>query len=443
MIGVPSDSPNSPAHASPSRGHFTYRVRSTHGYHVERMPAPGKTRHTGTVTQQLDLPEVPAGPHPVPPWLPDVLVTLIVVGSAFFLSPIPEFRPNGPLTMALVLSPVVILPWRRRWPFPVLVVLVVVFGVASAAGTLSPGVAIAISVATFRITLRSSRRRGLVVGVCTAVAVMLLALLASVDSVLDPRVLQFGLLVAFAGAAGDGARSRRAYIAAINERAERAVETREAEARRRVSEERLRIARDLHDAVAHQIAVISLNAGVASSAVDARPDKAKESLATIRTAARTVLNEIGDLMSVLRTGDDDTTPRPQAGIDQLDSLSAQFAASGLIVHSRVDGALDRVSGAVGLVAYRVVQEALTNAHKHGAEHRAHVLLHVDTNHVVVTVTNPMHAGIRPEPHPTSSGLGLIGLRERVASVRGTVTAGPAPAGWRVVATLPLAREEGA
>lgn len=442
MVGVYSDSRISPASASRSRGHFAYRVRGTCDYRDRRMQALGKTRHTGRVTQQNDLPEVPADPHPPPPWLPDVLVTLIVLMIAFLPSPVPEFLPTGPLTTALVLSPIVILPWRRRWPFPVLVVLLAVFGVAAAAGTLSPGVAIAIGVATFQIALRSSRWRGFVVGGCTAVAIMVLALLATVGSILDPRVLQFGLIVAFAAAAGDGARSRRAYIAAINERAERAVQTREAEARRRVSEERLRIARDLHDAVAHQIAVISLNAGVASSAVDSRPDKAKESLATIRTAARTVLNEIGDLMSMLRTvSNDDTTPRPQAGIDQLDSLIAQFAASGLDVHKRVEGGLDRVSGAVGLVAYRVVQEALTNAHKHGSEHRAHVLLHVNTDHVVVTVTNPMNADPRPEPHPTSSGLGLMGLRERVASVRGTVTAGPAPAGWRVVAKLPLAREE--
>lgn len=395
------------------------------------------------MTAQIDLPEAPVDPHPrLPGWLTDVVIGAVVLVAAFAPLPIEEFHPSSPLTLVLVLLPAVILPWRRRWPLAVLIVLVADFGAASLAGTVSPGAAIAISAATFHVAAHSTRRRGFVIGACATVAVMILAMLGSVGSVIDPRVLQFGLIVAFGGAAGDGARSRRAYIAAIQERAERAVRTREAEASRRVSEERLRIARDLHDAVAHQIAVISLHAGVASSAIDARPDKAKESLATIRTAARTVLSEIGDLMTMLRAdGDAEAAARPQAGLDRLDDLVAQFTASGLEVRTRVEGDLTRVSGAVSLVAYRVVQEALTNAHKHGTEHRAHVLVHVGLDEVAVTVTNPMDAGAGVRRDEPGSGLGLIGLRERVASARGTVSAGPAAAGWKVEARLPLSREE--
>ncbi|MFF5626895.1 sensor histidine kinase [Microbacterium sp. NPDC012755] len=393
------------------------------------------------MTQQIDLPEVPKDPHPAPRWLPDVLVALIVVATAFLPGPVAEFLPVGPAVMVLVLTPVVILPWRRRWPAAVLVLLVIVFGVAAAAGTLSPGAGIAVAVAVFHVATRTTRLRGFIIGSCAAITLMLLSLLVSVGSPLDPRVLQFGLLVAFAAAAGDGARSRRAYIAAITERAERAVQTREAEALRRVSEERLRIARDLHDAVAHQISVISLSAGVASSVVDVRPEKAKESLATIRAAARTVLREIGDLMAMLRADEHGgTAPRPQAGLGQLEELVASFAVSGLDVHTRIEGDPGRVSGATDLVAYRVVQEALTNAHKHSTEHRAHVLIHVATDTVGVTVTNPMDAAAAIADEPRGSGLGLIGLRERIAAVRGSVTAGPAPAGWKVEAVLPLARE---
>lgn len=396
------------------------------------------------MTQQIELPEVPRDPHPPPRWLPDALVTLVVVVAAFAPVPVPEFAPSNSLALVLVLLPVVIVPFRRRWPFVVLAVLVVLFGVAAAFGTLSPGVGIAVAVAVFHLATRTTRLRGFIVGGGAAIILMLLSLLAAGGSLLDPRVLQFALLVAFAAAAGDGARSRRAYVAAINERAERAVQTREAEARRRVSEERLRIARDLHDAVAHQISVISLNAGVASSAVDARPEKAKESLATIRVAARSVLREIGDLMAMLRADDNsDKAPRPQAGLGQLDDLVSQFAAAGLDVHTRIEGDLGDVVGAVDLVAYRVVQEALTNAHKHGTEHRAHVLVHVDADAdtVTVAVTNPMNTGTDTQLEAQGSGLGLIGLSERVASVRGTVAAGPAPAGWKVEAVLPLTREE--
>ncbi|WP_345436058.1 sensor histidine kinase [Microbacterium gilvum] len=394
------------------------------------------------MTQRLELPEVPDDPRHPPGWLPDVLLAFIVVVAAFAPVPATEFAPAGPLALALVLSPIAIVPFRRRWPSAVLVLLLLVFGSAAACGTLSPGVGVAVGMAVFHLATRTTRRRAMLAGGCAAILLMLLSLLASVGSPLDPRVVQFGLLVAFAAAAGDGARSRRAYVKAISDRAERAVQTREDEARRRVSEERLRIARDLHDTVAHQISVISLNAGVASTAVDTRPDKAKESLATIRGAARTVLKEIGDLMAMLRADDDSgAVPRPQSGLAQLDRLVAQFAAAGLDVHTRVEGSPDAVTGAADLVAYRVVQEALTNAHKHGAEGRAHVLVHVAADAVTVAVTNLMDVGQDGYRIPPGSGLGLVGLRERVASVRGTVDAGPAPGGWKLEAVLPVDREE--
>ena len=228
--------------------------------------------------------------------MPDVVTSGAIVVAAFVPPPVPVFRPTGMLATVLVLLPILVLPLRRRWPVPVLIACLALFGLTALTGTVSPGVGLATAVATFQVTTRSTRRTGLVVGVATAAALMAMSLLVTVGNVLDPRVLQFGLLVAFATAAGDGARSHRAYIVAITERAERAERTREAEARRRVTEERLRIARDLHDVVAHQIAVISLNAGAATSAIDTKPQKAKDALASIRSAARTVLAEIGDLL---------------------------------------------------------------------------------------------------------------------------------------------------
>lgn len=377
------------------------------------------------------------------------MLGLLVVAMPFLPSPVREFVPSGPVAWVVVFLPVLVLPWRRRWPLSALVVLVVLFGAAVVAGTLSPGIALAVAAATFHVVRVSSRRTGIILGGLAVVVIVGMSLPMSLGGVFEPRVLQSGLFVALAAAAGDGARSRHAYIAAITERAERAERTREAEAQRRVTEERLRIARDLHDVVAHQIAVISLNAGVASQAFDTKPEKAKQALTTIRGAARTVLGEIGDLMSVLRadgeTGSDG--PSPQPGLDRLDDLVAQYRDDGLDVQVRTEGDPGRVRGAVGLVAYRVLQEALTNAHKHGVEHRAHVLLAVADEEVTITVTNPMSALAGPagpdeESARLSSGLGLVGLRERVASVRGSIEAAPAPAGWRVSARLPLAKEEG-
>ncbi|MFP7761225.1 sensor histidine kinase [Marisediminicola sp. LYQ85] len=375
--------------------------------------------------------------HRVPRWLPDLVLGVVIVATAFLPAPVLEFRTNG-ATVALVLSSVLLLPWRTRWPVPVLAVLLALFAVTAMLGTLSPGIGLAIAAAVFRLADRGPRRRAFIAAGFVVVSVILLSLPSSISSVFEPRVLQFGLVVALAAVAGDGARSRRDYITAITERAERAERTREAEAQRRVSEERLRIARDLHDAVAHQIAVISLNAGVASSSIDSRPEKAKEALVTIRGAARTVLGEIGDLLGVLRT--DDTTSggdaSPQPGLDRLDDLVEQFARVGLDVHTRTEGDLSAVSGTPASVGYRVLQEALTNAHKHGSEHRAHVLVEVTDAALALTVTNPSDASTSRES-VESSGLGLVGLRERVAAARGTVDAAPSAGGWKLAARIPL------
>ncbi|MFP3463944.1 sensor histidine kinase [Leifsonia sp. SIMBA_070] len=385
--------------------------------------------------------DLSAGPLPRPPWwLSDVVVSLLIVATVFLPVPGAEFHPAGPVAMVLSLLPILILPLRRWWPLPVLGILLVLFAVVAFLGTLSPGIGIAVAVAVFQVATRRTRTVGLIAaGVAVVVMVVVVATYpVSIGNVFDPRVLQFALIVAFAAAAGDGARFHRAYIAAITERAERAERTREEEARRRVTEERLRIARDLHDAVAHQIAVISLNAGVASSSLDARPERAQEALATIRAASRSVLGEIGDLLAVLRSDEAaDVGATPQPGLESLDELIGQFDRSGLRVHLRVDGDPSRVAGAVSRVGYRVVQEALTNALKHGDEGRAHILVEVD-DALTITVVNPM--AMAGERNAHSSGLGLVGLRERVAAVRGTVEAGLTAASWKLVARIPLPKE---
>ncbi|MBD8141723.1 sensor histidine kinase [Frigoribacterium sp. CFBP 13605] len=383
----------------------------------------------------------PAYPRPrVPWWLGDTLAAVLVVGAAFAPFPVAGFRPTGGLAVAVVLAPVVLLPFRRRRPVPVLAAIVGLFGIAALLGTLAPGVVLATGIAVFAVAARTPRRRTIVVTVVTVLAVALLGLLGVGGRVVDLPVVQFTLLVAFAAAAGDASRSRREYIEAVTERAERAERTREAEASRRVAEERLRIARDLHDAVAHQISVISLNAGVASSAIETRPEKAVTALATIRRASRTVLGEIGDLLEVLRAGDSERVASPQPGLARLDELVAGFADAGLVVSTRVEGPLAAVTGAVDLVAYRVVQEGLTNAGKHGGENRAHVLVAVDEHEVSVVVTNPVPASRDvTEAADVRGGYGLLGLRERVASVRGVVETGPTPGGYRLAAVLPVTR----
>lgn len=382
----------------------------------------------------------------VPSWVVDVLAALFIVGVAVMPFGGDEFRPSTPFAFAMVLAPAALLPFRRRYPVTVLVATLVIYGATALTGTLSPGVVLAAAMAMFSVATQSTRRKAALTAALAVLGVALLSLFAALGSVFDPRAIQFAVTIAFAAAAGDATRSRREYIVAITERAERAEQTRETEARRRVTEERLRIARDLHDAVAHQISVISLNAGVASSTLRTRPERAEDALLTIRGAARSVLAEIGDLLAVLRADDTgESSAAPQPGLERLDALVESFAEAGLHVNVRAEGELQQVTGATSLVAYRVIQEALTNAHKHGTENRAHVLLALTDTELRVVVTNPTSGPLAPADPPlvtdgpdarASGGLGLLGLRERVASVRGTVTTGTAAGGYRVAVTLP-------
>lgn len=375
-------------------------------------------------------------------WAGDALAVFLVVSSVFLHGPQQAPPSASVVAVIAVVAAALLLLLRRRWPIPVLAGCVALYGVASVTGTVAPGIILAVAIAMFGLANRSTRRITIIAAAITAAAVFLLSVLGAVVSAADPRMVQFTLAVAFAAAAGDATRSRREYIVAVTERAERAEQTREAEARRRVSEERLRIARDLHDTVAHQIAVISLNAGVASSSLES-PERAQEALSTIRSASRTVLGEIGDLLALLRTEDPDAgTTAPPSGLGRLDELVEQFAQSGLAVHLRVEGDPGHVSGAADLVAYHVIQEGLTNALKHGTDQRAHVLVEVADEHVTVVVTNPAIPAAHDARRDAAAGAGhgLIGLRERVASVRGVVETGTTAGGYRLAATLPLAKE---
>lgn len=385
---------------------------------------------------ESDLPRL----HPPPPaWLSDLVVAALIFALAFAPFPGGEFRASTPLTWTLVMLPAVLLPFRRRWPLVLLAAMTLVYCVLLLLGVLSGGAVLAVGVAMFGVANRVSRRTGLVSMIVAEAAVIGASLLSSIGTAFDPRIVQVVLVIAFAGAAGDASKFRREYVQAVTDRAIRAEETKDAEARRRVSEERLRIARDLHDAVAHQISVISLNAAVASAALESRPEKAREALATIRAAARAVLGEIGDLMAVLRAGGDDGDGlSPQPDLTQLDQLIGSFDESSLDVVVRTEGMPVVLPASVSRIAYRVVQEGLTNALKHGAEHRAHVLLDGSDDALRVVVTNPVSpASGGPE---TIGGFGLVGLRERVASVRGSMAAGHTPGGFRLAATIPIPEE---
>jgi signal transduction histidine kinase len=218
--------------------------------------------------------------------------------------------------------------------------------------------------------------------------------------------------------------SQRAAVAAAEERAQQAEATREEEAVRRVTDERLRIARELHDVVAHHISVINVQAGVARHLLDAQPDKAREAMGLVRESSRTVLTEMSTVLGLLRTGEDELPTAPAPGLGQISALLDSMRRAGLQVTARTSGEPRPLSQIADLTAYRVAQESLTNALKHGTG-TADLDFDYDTSGVTVEVRNPQRTSGPPAP---GGGHGLVGMRERVAAIGGRFTAGATPDG---------------
>jgi signal transduction histidine kinase len=209
--------------------------------------------------------------------------------------------------------------------------------------------------------------------------------------------------------------------------------TKEAEARTRATDERLRIARELHDVLGHHLALITVHAGAAADVLDDHPAEAKKSLAHIRQAGRTALAELKDVVVLLRRPEDPATPtEPAGGLAALDELVASFTRSGLRVEKDVAGVVRPLPAAVDVTAYRVIQESLTNVAKHAGDTIATIRLRYDPDQLSVVVDD-QGAGGSPVP-----GHGIAGMRERVTAVGGTLRAGPGPTGgFRVSARVPL------
>ena len=212
--------------------------------------------------------------------------------------------------------------------------------------------------------------------------------------------------------------------------------TRELERRRSTSEERLRIARDVHDVIGHSLSVINMQAGVALHLLDRRPEQAETSLQAIKTTSKNALDELRTTLAVFREEDYDGRRAPVAGLDRLDELIDGFRAGGRRVEVIGDGALGPLPGAVDLAGYRIVQEALTNVARHTRDAASRVELAVDHGRLQIMISNDGPPGIVPEHH---DGTGIAGMAERARAVGGTLSAGPRPeGGFLVEAVLPIA-----
>ncbi|WP_410793246.1 sensor histidine kinase [Kribbella sp. C-35] len=283
-----------------------------------------------------------------------------------------------------------------------------------------PVLFVALVIVTFTMASRTDRRSAFLMAGTIALGLYFVVAFSSTGSAWSQESLGLIAWLGMATAAGDAIRSRRAYVAAVEERAERAEQTREEEAARRVVQERVRIARELHDVVAHHIAVINVQAGAASHILHRQPQQADRALTHIRAACDTVLTELASIVGVLRETDDpDPVTEPLRGLSRLTDMLDALAAAGLTVERKQIGQARELPAVVDLAAYRILQEALTNAHKYGTG-TACLTVTYTVDGVTLDVVNPIATG----NVPGRSGYGILGMKERAASAGGTLDAHP-------------------
>jgi signal transduction histidine kinase len=331
----------------------------------------------------------------------------------------------------------VLIALRRRWPLPVFAVSVGCTVLAVSTPWMLPPAALTSLVCAYTLATRAARAVAWLSGVAAGVAVYVAASV-TFGTWDPPEAVAIFASVGLAVAVGDLVRTRRAYLAEVLDRAQRAERSRDEDARRRVIEERVRIARELHDVVAHNIAMINVQAGVAAHVLRDRPEQAEESLAHVRHAARSVLDELSTVLGVLRDPErpPDPADEPARGLAHLSELIQRVAGAGLRVEERRTGRARPLPSAVDLAAYRIIQESLTNARKHALDDRARLRLRFAEDELEITVENAT-AGTPVGP----AGYGLVGMRERATALGGRLSAEATGDGRFVVhASLPAPRE---
>jgi signal transduction histidine kinase len=342
---------------------------------------------------------------------------------------------SSPLTMSLSIVACLSLVFLRTHPLLVLGITTTAYCIYTLSEASKSPIGVAMGCAVVGVVVSYERRRQLLPLILVTVATATCTTIAVRWNLWEN--VSVLVLIGLGVAIGEAIRNRRAYLAEIQDRIQRAEQSREEEADRRVMEERIRIAHELHDVIAHHIALMNVQAGVAAHMLREQPEESERALALVREGGRTVLQELTVLLGVLRkTGDSSTPTSPSPSLDQVGTLIDSFAAAGLQVEWQQAEAEEALPELIGLTAYRVLQESLTNVVKHTTGAKVTVRICRSPAVLDLDVTNTPGS-----PGPTGrvgTGHGLIGMRERVATVGGTVTAGPTPeGGFRVHAVLPL------
>jgi signal transduction histidine kinase len=340
-----------------------------------------------------------------------------------------------PLDVAACLA----LGWRRSRSIPVLAVVVAV-DVAQIVANVPANTLIYVTlIAIYSVAAYASRRLAVVALLGTYVGIF--GALLSPAASIETGFVTAAALMAAAAVLGDNIRTRRAYLTAVEERVARMERERDAQATIAAAAERTRIAREMHDVVAHSLSVMVSQADGAGYAMDSSPDQARRAIATVAETGRHAMAEMHLLLGVLRSTQDERELTPQPGVDQLDDLIARTQSAGLPVTLSVHGAPTPLSTGLSLTVYRIVQEAMTNILKHaGPAVTATVQLRYLAHDLEVDITDTGHPG-RPSltgPLPSEGRHGLIGMRERAAVYGGSLQAGPVDgSGWRTCVRLPV------
>jgi len=378
----------------------------------------------------------------------DTVIAVVITVVDLLLSAARAASPNGldpgppPWYLMLPVLAAVVAPlvFRRRYPVAV-AYLTLVFGLAHTALDIGLAAAITQCVSLYTLVAYVGRRAA---GLYVAVNVVFSAVQMTVDKDENWIILAIigALLYALCWALGEFVGARRAYQLEVEQRLALLEIERGQQARIAVAEERARIARELHDVVAHAVSVIVVQADGAAYAVRGQPELAERAVETISATGRQALTELRRLLGVLRSdeGDgrgDERTPQP--GAASLSELAERVRTVGLPVRLDLTGDLDALPAGVGLGVYRIVQEALTNTLKHaGPDSSATVRVTRVGDRVDLDITDDGRLSAKALVGVSGSGNGLIGMRERALVFGGTLEAGPRPGGgWRVRASLPF------
>lgn len=376
------------------------------------------------------------------PWVLDAVLGTVftVVGLVGLLAasdPEGEFADPDALGVVLSLGVTAPLFFRRRAPLATLLVSTVALVLLA---TLEYPASVAsqiILVGAYSVGSHGEGARRIIGLVALELGVVTVIVVGIPDTTTGGLVVA-GITYAAAYILGSAMRNRRLYLQQLEERSVLLARERDEAAKRAVADERLRIAQELHDVVAHSMGVIAVQAGVGAHVIDTDPEEAKRSLEAISQTSRSTLVEIRRLLGVLRA-DGTAGYQPAPGLADLPGLVTDVSAAGLDVGVEVRGDRQSLPPSVDLTAYRIVQEALTNVLKHAGRARATVVIAYEPGALRLEILDD---GRGVNGRSSGKGHGLVGMRERVGVYGGSLDAGPRPGGgFRVSAWLPYGGDE--